>query len=187
MSLSIKIKNYYGSKRGLWRYIGYEFLRIIGVYRSLQKIDFTNVQRLVFVCQGNICRSPLAEAIARKHNMPSTSFGLSTRGGDPADARAIVWASANGYDLSLHKTTRLDQYRPLAGDLLVGMEPKHTQQLCQHFAQAPVQITIAGLWLDIPIAYLHDPYNTNEAYFNRCEQLVAAAVLQLTGNLRGNN
>ena len=179
MTLSAKIKNLYGSKRGLLRYARYDFLRMLGVYRSLKKIDFTEVKRLVFVCHGNICRSPLAEAVARKHNVPSTAFGLDTRGNDPADPRAIAWASANGYDLSQYKTTRIDQYQPQVGDLLVGMEPKHVYMLRQHFSLAPVQITMAGLWLDTPIAYLHDPYNTNESYFNRCEQLVTAAVLQL--------
>lgn len=187
MTLSAKIKNQYGSKRGFLRYARYELLRMLGVYGALEKIDFTKVKRLVFVCHGNICRSPLAEVVARKYNVESISFGLATRGGDPADPRAIAWASANGYDLSQHKTTRVDQYQPQAGDLLVGMEPKHVQVLRQHFAQAPVQITMAGLWLDTSIAYLHDPYNANENYFDRCEKLVAAAILQLKNNIRNDN
>lgn len=187
MSLSAKIKNHYGSKRGLLRYARYDLLRMFGAYRSLKNIDFTKVTRLVFVCHGNICRSPLAEAVARKHNIPSISFGLDTRGDDPADPRAIAWASANGYDLSQHITTRVDQYQPREGDLLIGMEPKHIKGLRLHFAQAPVQITMAGLWLDEPLGYLHDPYSANENYFSRCEQLVVAAVLQLKNNFRIDN
>jgi len=184
VTLSEKIKNHYGSKRGLLRYARHDFFRMLGVYRSLKKIDFTQVKRLVFVCHGNICRSPLAEAAARKYHVPSISFGLDTHGNDPADPRAIAWASANGYDLSQHKTTRVDQYQPRTGDLLVGMEPKHIHALRQRFAQAPVQITMAGLWLDTSIAYIHDPYNTNSRYFDRCEQLVVGAVFQLKKQLK---
>lgn len=183
VSLSEAIKNRYGSKRGFLRYMRYELLQRLGFYRALKKIDFTQVKRLVFVCQGNICRSPLAEVIARKKNIPSLSFGLDTRGNDPADPRAIAWALSNGYDLSQHITMRVDQYQPQAGDLLVGMEPRHINDLVRRFAQAPVQITLAGLWLPMPLTYLHDPYNTDAQYFDRCEKLVMAAVLQLEKKL----
>lgn len=184
MTLSERIKNRYGSKHGLLRYVKYDVLRMLGVYNRFNKIDFANVTRLVFVCKGNICRSPLAEAVARKHNIPSMSFGLDTRGNAPADPRAIAWASANGYDLGQHITIRVDQYQPQAGDLLIGMESKHVYELEQQFANAPVQITMIGLWLTQPLAYLHDPYNANTEYFDRCESLVQAAVLQLLEKLK---
>lgn len=184
MTLSEKIKDHYGSKRGLLRYVRYEFLRMMGAYRALKKIDFTKVTRLVFVCHGNICRSPLAEAVAHKCNVPTISFGLGTRGSDPADPRAVAWASAHGYELTQHKTMRVDQYQPQAGDLLVGMEPKHIHALEQSFSLAPVQITMAGLWLPLPLAYLHDPYNTNAQYFDRCESLVEQAVHKIISNFQ---
>lgn len=170
-----KVANYFGSKKGLLRYYTYEFLRILGVYSKFKRVDFTKVKRLVFVCHGNICRSPLGEAVARHHNIPTTSFGLDTRGGDPADPRAIIWASSNGYNLNEHQTKRVDQYAPMDGDLLIGMEPKHTREIERRFEKQPVQITLIGLWLESPLAYLHDPYNTNDAYFNRCEQFVSEA------------
>jgi protein-tyrosine phosphatase len=184
VSLSEKIKNQYGSRRGLLRYIRFEILRLCGAYRSLMKIDFTKVKRLVFVCHGNICRSPLAEAVARKHNLPATSFGLDTRGGASADPRAIAWAKDNGYDLHQHITQRVDQYVPREGDLLIGMEPKHIVLLKEAFVEKPVQITLAGLWLSKPLAYLHDPYSSNEQYFERCESLIHSVVLQLKEKLK---
>lgn len=183
MSLSVKIKSQYGSKHGLLRYVIYELLRVLGFYRSLQKNDFAQVQRLVFVCHGNICRSPLGAAVARKHGIVTLSFGLDTRGDAPADPRAVEWAAANGYDLSQHKTFRVDQYVPQAGDLLIGMEPKHIEKLKQRFAGAPVQITLAGLWLTKPMAYLHDPYNTNKDYFDYCEKVVVEATGELIKRL----
>lgn len=183
MSLSVKIKNRYGSKQGLLRFWSYQLLRILGFYRALKKVDFAQVQRLVFVCHGNICRSPLAEAVARKQGIATFSFGLSTRGDAPADPRAIAWAGAHGYDLGQHRTVRVDQYQPQVGDLLIGMEPKHIHALTAEFAQAPVQITLAGLWLKSPIAYLHDPYNTGEKYFSRCETFVASATDELIKRL----
>lgn len=175
MSLSELIKNRFGSKKGLLRYCAYESLRIAGFYKSLTKIDFTRVERLVFICQGNICRSPLAEAVALKQGIPAISFGLDTRGGDPADPRAITWAKLNDYDLESHKTQRIEHYIPQPGDLLIGMEPRHIRKLKVKFGGEPVQMTMLGLWLKTPIAYLHDPYNSKPEYFYRCEDMVVQA------------
>lgn len=183
VSLSEFIKNHYGSKKGLLRFVVYEVLRIFGFYRSLTKVDFAKVERLVFICQGNICRSPLAEAVARKQPMEAISYGLSTRGEDLADPRAIAWGKSNGYDLSNHKTKRIEQYIPQKGDLLVGMEPKHIHQLRIKFGGEPVQITMLGLWLEKPKAYLHDPYNAKEEYFSLCETLVAKSTNNLLSKI----
>lgn len=179
MSVSHVIKNRFGSKKGMLRFFAYEVLRLLGFYRQLAAIDFAQVKRLVFVCHGNICRSPLGEAVARKQGFAAISFGLDTRGNDPADPRAIAWAEANGYNLQEHITQRVDQYQPQEGDLLIGMEPKHIHGLRARFAQAPVQITLIGLWLESPLAYLHDPYNANGEYFSRCEELVKEGVVGL--------
>lgn len=186
MSVTETIKNRYGSKKGLLRYVAYELLRMLGVYRKFAKIDFKQVKRLVFVCHGNICRSPLGEVIARQHGVPAISFGLDTYGGKPADPRAIAWAQANGYNLKEHITKRVDQYEPQAGDLLIGMEPKHIRKLCAQFTRAPVQITLIGLWLESPLAYLHDPYNTKADYFSRCEGLVLESTKVLLHSIKPN-
>jgi protein-tyrosine phosphatase len=186
LGVSKIIKNYYGSKRGLLRYFIFSTFHRVGVYAPLKRIDFTKVTRLVFVCHGNICRSPLGEVIARSAGVSSASFGLHTRSNDPADPRAVAWANANGYDLGGHRTTALDGYTPTNGDLLIGMEPKHTKQLLRRFSGLPVQITLAGLWLDPACVYLHDPYNTNQSYFDLCEQKVELSTKAILKKLNAN-
>jgi len=71
-------------------------------------------QSLLFVCLGNICRSPLAAAIARKH---AKELGLSLRIesagtggwhlGQGADTRAVVAARVNGIELGDHVARKL--------------------------------------------------------------------------------
>lgn len=187
VSLTEMIKNRYGSKKGLLRYIVYETLRFFGAYRKFGNVDFTKVKRLVFICHGNICRSPLGEAVARQHGVPAISFGLDTRGEDSADSRAIAWAKANGYNLKEHKTKRIEQYQPQEGDLLIGMEPKHIRNLRTQFSHAPVQVTLIGLWLKSPLAYLHDPYNAKREYFARCEELVRDSAIEIVGLCEARN
>lgn len=65
--------------------------------------------KILFVCLGNICRSPLAEGImadkARKQhlNVEVDSCGFETfHRGDPADPRSVAVAAAHGIDLSNH-------------------------------------------------------------------------------------
>ncbi|HSC68114.1 MAG TPA: hypothetical protein VLC79_10510 [Cellvibrio sp.] len=183
MSLTQAIKNRYGSKKGLLRYVAYETLKFLGFYRRFTEIDFAQVKRLVFICHGNICRSPLGEAVARQQGFPALSFGLDTRGNDSADPRAIAWAKANGYSLDDHVTKRIDQYDPQEGDLLVAMEPKHIRQLSPHFINLSVQVTLAGLWLEPKILYLHDPYNSNQIYFDLCERRVEIAARVIIGKV----
>lgn len=168
------IKNQFGSKRGLLRACFAELFRSVGAYKEFKKIDFGKVNRLVFICSGNICRSPLGEAVAKTYGVDACSFGLDTRGGDQADPRAVAYGENNNIVLRLHKTRQIKEYQPLAGDLLVGMEPRHAAQLKELYG-GKVQITLAGLWLKTPAAYLHDPYNTNATFFNHCESLVVRA------------
>lgn len=183
MSLSLYIKNTYGSKRGLLAAFMCILKLYLGGYRRYKNIDVSQVKRFVFICAGNICRSPLAEYVAKQQGMNAISFGLDTRGGDSADARAIAFANTRGINLSVHISTCIKNYAPQSGDLLVGMEPKHAQQLRLLFGHK-VPITLVGLWLNKPKAYIHDPYNTNATFFSACEQQVMHAVQQLVSASR---
>jgi len=59
-----------------------------------------------FVCSGNICRSPYAEAAARRCGLTAISCGIATEKGLPADGTAITEAAQRGLDLTSHRTTR---------------------------------------------------------------------------------
>ena len=70
--------------------------------------------RVVFVCLGNICRSPIAEAVFRSlldgaglgHLVEVSSAGTGRwHVGEGADRRAARTLSARGYDASAHRGT----------------------------------------------------------------------------------
>lgn len=194
--LSVKtgwIKNRFGSKKGLLLFTYHQMLYWLGFYRHYKNIDFSRVRRLVFVCQGNICRSPLGEAVARSLGVKTFSFGLDTRGDAPADPRAITWAETNGYALESHRTRRVENYVPEEGDLLIAMEPKHANNLKNRFSYSSTQITLAGLWLRSPMVFIQDPFNTNSKYFSLCEirvakasEMLASAFSRASGNTLPN-
>lgn len=78
---------------------------------------------LLFVCTGNTCRSPLAEAIARRmiadRGIPDVtvaSAGTSAWADAPASDGALLVALEHGIDLGDHRS------RPLAQDLVSGAQ-----------------------------------------------------------------
>ncbi len=182
-ALELWIKRLYGSKKGLRNKIIYSLLLRIGLFSSTKKVDFTKIKRLIFICEGNICRSPLGEACARRHLVATESFGLGCSNGHPADPRAVSFAQTMLLDLTNHKTRHIDHYVPQTGDLLICTEPRHLRILQQRLG-ATIPITLAGLWITPAIAYIHDPYNCCEAYFTLCEERVAAAAGNLVKNIQ---
>jgi protein-tyrosine phosphatase len=183
VSLRLYVKKRFGSKRGLLSLAISEGKHRLGFYERYKKIETQKVKRLVFVCSGNICRSPLGEVVAKSLGISAESFGLDTRGGDPADSRVILYASHRKLDLSAHRTRHISEYIPLAGDLLIGMEPMHLERLNKLFG-SQTQMTLMGLWLKRPVVYLHDPFNTTPDFFNSCSSLVESASRHLAERVK---
>ncbi len=181
------INNRFGSKRGFINLCLTEAARRVGRYRDFTQVDFQKVNRLIFICHGNICRSPLGAIVAKTQGASAESFGLDTRGGDSADPRAVAFATQKKMVLSDHITRHINHYSPKPGDLLVGMEPKHTDALrALYHGHEQVQFTLAGLWLENPVAYLHDPYSANNCFFNLCESLVEQSARVLAARVVAN-
>ena len=87
---------------------------------------------LLFVCTGNTCRSPLAEAIARRlaherglHDISVSSAGTSAWADAPASDGSLLVALENGIDLSEHRARQLSPEIVASSDLILTMGPHH--------------------------------------------------------------
>ncbi len=145
--------------------------------------DPAAVRRLVFVCHGNICRSALAEAAARREGVRTASFGLSTGSGKPAHPPAADAALAMGFDLSAHRTTRVEDFALQSGDLLLGMETRHLRKLAAIPALAHTPRMLLGSAIGVP--HLHDPYQLDPAYMPVALDRTARAVRALVARYPG--
>jgi L-threonylcarbamoyladenylate synthase len=109
------------------------------------------VCRIVFVCTGNTCRSPLAEAICKKlladrlacavEELPSRGFvvqsaGLAATEGCAAAEEAIGVAASLGADLSRHQSRWLTPEMAEQATHLLGMTQGHVDAIGDFF---PVQ------------------------------------------------
>ena len=168
----------FGTHRGLVRLVIANILWMFGPYRRYGRVDFTKVRRLVFVCQGNVCRSPFGHHLAQKlmSDLPVASLGLGAGSGHPADHVASVVARDFGVDLSRHKTTALADFVIQKGDLFLVMEDRHLRALAPHLQGHEVQLALLGLWCRPPLALLYDPYRLSRSYFTTCFGRIEQAV-----------
>jgi protein-tyrosine-phosphatase len=103
--------------------------------------------KILFVCTGNTCRSPIAEVIARRvigeqsyAGIEVESAGVAAAHGESADERAIRVAKEHSLDLSSHRARQLTAELLASVDLVVGMERHHVDQALKQGARAAVTI-----------------------------------------------
>ena len=177
MTVKRFIANHYGGKKAFLKDIIYRLMYITGCFSRYRRVNWHKVKRLVFICKGNICRSPYAEYHARGLGLSSISVGLVTVNNRPANQDAMQAAVTRGVDLGSHKTTEINSYKYQSGDLLIGFEPWHIKSLKLKTASHNMQVTLLGLWSQhAHRPYIHDPYGLSRAYFDSCFSRIDDAV-----------
>lgn len=147
---------------------------------------------ILFVCLGNICRSPLVEAVARQRGaeagLPLEVASCGTghwHVGKGADSRMVRAAAAAGYDLSAHRArqVRTEDFR--AHDWVLAMDQDNLDVLrsLRPHDGAPVELFLpwAGVRsrLEFP-----DPYYGEAEGFRRAVALAEQGVDGLIARLR---
>lgn len=145
------------------------------------------MKKVLFVCTGNICRSPTAEgvlrALAKQHGI---ELHVESRGthdyhvGEPPDQRAMRHARERGYDLSAQRAMHLRESDFEEFDLLLAMDRGHLrilQRLCPPQHAGKVRLFIQET--DVP-----DPYYGGPDGFEEVLDLVEAACRSLLTELR---
>ena len=98
----------------------------------------TTTFNLLFVCTGNTCRSPMAEALARQevaergwHHVQVASAGMAAQAGAPASRNAVAVARRHGLELEEHRSRPLTPELLDWADLALVMSPSHLAALQQ--------------------------------------------------------
>lgn len=147
------------------------------------KPDLASVERLVFVCRGNICRSAFAHALAASLDFPVASFGLRTATGRPAHDPVIAESARRSFDLSDHSALAVEDFHLAPGDLYLVMEYRQISELraLDRFAHSPVDLL--GRYGGRP--HLHDPYGLGPAFTATSLDDIDRSVRALVGAIHG--
>ena len=145
---------------------------------------------ILFVCLGNICRSPLAEGVMR-HKAETAGvahrFTLDSAGcggwhaGEQADRRSIACAARHGLDISGQRARQVNTADFDAFDLILGMDRDNVRHLTR--LQPPGSHARIALYLeealgrakDVPDPYYGDDRDF-EAVFALCAQASEALI-----------
>jgi protein-tyrosine phosphatase len=92
--------------------------------------------RLLFVCTGNTCRSPLAATIAQQvaterglSDLTIESAGTSAAEGQPASDGAVLVGLEHQLDLTTHRARQLTPELVESADLILAMGPHHLERV----------------------------------------------------------
>lgn len=168
----------FGTHRGFIR-LALSYIELGFGQAKIAAPQTSQVKRLVFVCHGNICRSAFADVYAREIEINSASFGLSTASGKQAYPLAVKASKDAGIDLTDHRTTRVEDYQPKAGDFLLAMETRQLRKIATDPKLAGLPRDLLGKYSRPFFPHLHDPYELNPDYMPICLSRIRSAVDQL--------
>jgi protein-tyrosine phosphatase len=143
--------------------------------------------KLLFVCSGNLYRSPMAERIAEavgdRYGVLVEARSAGTLGlvGRPADPKAVAVCRDIGLDLADHRSRALDADLVAWADRIVVMELAHASHLREFFPDVGEKILPLG-----PLAGLSeipDPVNGWTFQVRRVRRLLERAVDELIRRL----
>lgn len=160
-----------------------------------------NPLRVVFVCTGNICRSPTAEGVLRRmaaaqglaDRIEVASAGLEDwHAGAPPDARSQAHALRRGYDLAAQRALHFTRGDFARFDWVIAMDTDHHERLrrmCPPDAAHTLRHA-ADFSQRVPAGGVPDPYYGDargfEAVLDMVEAVCAGVVAQVQASAIGH-
>ena len=148
--------------------------------------------RVLFVCTGNICRSPTAEALLRHHagDLPlsADSCGISAEeAGNPPDPTSVGEARRRGVAVPARRARKITTSDFSTNDLVVPMTRTHEARLVR-LQPAGARAEIRRMMTFVPgraEVDVPDPWYGDEAAYVEAFDLIEQGVLGLLDTLRG--
>lgn len=134
-------------------------------------------KRLLFVCYGNICRSPMAEAIARRRLGPAVeaaSAGIGATGGPASEEAVLVMKLVYGLDISGHVARPVGLFDFREFDAVIAMDASIYHHLREVWGVP--EAVLYGWDIEDPLGADYETYKQTAAKIERrLEQFLAAA------------
>ncbi|NKF22827.1 low molecular weight protein-tyrosine-phosphatase [Solimonas marina] len=125
--------------------------------------------RIIVVCTGNICRSPIGEGLLKARlkdrNLEICSAGTGALIGHPADPLAVEVAADHGLDISMHRAQQATQPLLSSMDLILTLDNGHSDWINARYPQLRGRVHKIMKWNEN--ADVADPYRQPKAAFEQ--------------------
>jgi protein-tyrosine-phosphatase/predicted ATP-grasp superfamily ATP-dependent carboligase len=143
---------------------------------------------ILFVCQGNICRSPFAERLLRgligDSEVMVRSAGTMPQPGRSAPVLALHAAAEHGADLSPHRSTWLSRSMSESASLLIVFDDVNRSAVLDRYPDLRAPIVLLG---DVAgLGEIPDPVDGDAAVFSSVYDQIESAITELTSLMRQN-
>ncbi len=170
---------------------GLEVLRE-GVYSQLE-LEVLSQVKILFVCTGNTCRSPMAEGIFKKYlaeklqckvdglekiGYKVSSAGIMDAAGYPASTEAIEVCAAKEIDIKTHRNQGLSKELVKESDFIFAMERMHQANVIAFESEAEKRCFLLADNKEIP-----DPIGLPKHSYENCAKLIEKSVIKRIGEL----
>lgn len=153
-------------------------LLALGAFRAARKDVNRETLRIAFVCSGNICRSPYAEAFARRCGLSAISCGTHAENGSPADPAAVAEAAGRGVDLTEHRAARWRDLPLRPGDVIVAMTLRHVFLVLPRALMRRCHVLLFSSFLP-EFAPIWDPHGRPPEFYRQIFDLIDIGVRHL--------
>ena len=146
--------------------------------------------KILFVCTGNTCRSPMAQTMfnqAASEGITADSAGIFAVFGSPASSAALEVMQERGFDLSIHSSKPLTSKLIFENDLILTMEIHHAEALKKSYSEFEDKIFTLKGYTDGEDADISDPFGEGLEAYGHCADEIQAAVDKLLQRLGDNN
>lgn len=163
-------------------YTDYDMFRQ-GVTEHMQRVD-SKFRGVLFICTGNICRSPMAAGLALKYG-PSEwsrivrSAGISAMDGQEAHPLALEQLDKREVDLSSHRARTVTPNLLTAFDLILTMEMAHARWIETRMPSVQSRVHLLGRWRGLEIV---DPVDGGRADFELAAEQIETCLSDWSRN-----
>lgn len=133
------------------------------------------LENILIVCVGNICRSPMAEAIIKNKlkEKKVKSAGINAVVGHDIDSKAKVALRKNGVSFETYEAKKLNADLLQWSHLVLVMEKKQVQKIVNRFPESNGKVFLIGKWIGREIP---DPYKQRQLEFDYVYELLEKSI-----------